>query len=66
MPRPMWNQRLEDARKKKSSKQGTLDSAFGKVQGPREFTRTGVLDAVARFVVCDDQVSSERYLKDEF
>jgi hypothetical protein len=45
---------METAKKVKKGKQGMLE--FAKIQGPREFTREGVLQSVAKFVVCDDQV----------
>jgi hypothetical protein len=46
----------EEKRNPKSKKQKKLDSAFEKVQGPREFTREGVLHAISQFVAVDDQV----------
>lgn len=39
--------------------QGNLDGVFDRVKGPTEFTREGVLQAVARFIACDDQVRVE-------
>jgi hypothetical protein len=38
-------------------KQGTLD--FPKITAPTEFTRDGVLHAVAQLIACDDQVVNE-------
>ena len=53
IPREIWKA-MEAAKKAKKGKQGTLQ--FTKVQGPQEFTREGVLQSVAKFIVCDDQV----------
>jgi hypothetical protein len=44
-----------DEKKKKKSGQQTLD--FARVSRPVHFTRESVLDAVARHVACDNQVS---------
>jgi hypothetical protein len=52
---------MKAAEGKKMKKQQTLD--FQKVNKPVEFTMKGVLDAVARHVACDNQVSQvARYL----
>jgi hypothetical protein len=40
----------------KRGSQTKLDGMFEKVKAPRDFSREGVLEAVARFVACDDQV----------
>ena len=45
-----------DAEKGKTGGQSTLDSVVVKVQGPKAFSREGILDAVTRHVVCGDQV----------
>jgi len=47
------------AKLEKGEREGqcTLDAVFAKPK-PKEFSREGVLKAVAEFVVCDDQVSS--------
>jgi hypothetical protein len=42
--------------KSKGKKQKKIDSILVKSTGAREFTREGVLHAVAQFVACDDQV----------
>lgn len=39
-------------------KQSTLDGIVITVARPTEFSRDGILEAVAKFVACDDQVSS--------
>jgi len=44
---------------KKPSKQLKLDGVF-KGKRPTEFSQEGILEAVAKFVACDDQVSQER------
>lgn len=41
----------------KGSRQQTLAKAFKNAGKSKEFSRQGVLEAVAVFVVCDDQVS---------
>ena len=46
----------EEAEKGKSGSQSTLDGVVVKVQGPKAFSREGILDAVTRHVVCGDQV----------
>ena len=43
---------------KKPSKQLKLDGVF-KGKRPTEFSKEGILEAVAKFVACDDQVSRE-------
>jgi hypothetical protein len=40
----------------KRGSQTKLDGMFEKVKAPRDFSWEGVLEAVARFVACDDQV----------
>ena len=37
--------------------QTTLDGVIQKVDGPVEFTREGLRDAVTKLIACDDQVS---------
>ncbi len=51
VPREMLKKNL------KMAGQQTLAQAFQKVSKLKEFSREGVLKAVAEFVVCDDQVS---------
>ena len=43
--------------KSEGKKQGKLE--FEKVMAPTEFTRNGVLHAVAQLIACDDQVRNE-------
>lgn len=56
MPRDLWRT-IQDGKTggKASERQTQLDACFEKVSGPREFTREGVLDAIAKHIVCDDQ-----------
>ena len=42
--------------KSKGKKQTKIDNILDKSMAPCEFTREGVLHAVAQFVACDDQV----------
>jgi hypothetical protein len=42
--------------KSKGKKQTKIDNMLVKSTAPSEFTREGVLCAVAQFVACDDQV----------
>jgi threonine dehydratase len=46
-------------KKTESKTQTTLDGVVAKVDGPVEFTRDGLRDAVTKLVVCDDQVSRQ-------
>lgn len=57
MPRVLWKELQE---KKKGMHQGKLSAVFETVKSSVDFTREGVLHAVARFVACDDQVSKMR------
>ena len=43
--------------KLKGKKQTKIDNMLEKSRAPHEFTREGVLHAVAQFVACDDQVA---------
>jgi hypothetical protein len=45
----------EKQAKSKGETQTTLE--FEKTKGPREFTRDGILDAVAKLIATDDEVS---------
>ena len=56
LPWPLWKELQEAKKNLKAAQQGKLDGAFKPIKGPAEFTREGVLHAVARFVACDDQV----------
>jgi hypothetical protein len=46
----------EEAKKMKKDGQQTLDGVVQKASQPTEFSREGLLKAVAEFIVCDDQV----------
>jgi hypothetical protein len=50
---------------KKPKKQTTLDGIVTKESRPAEFTRDGILDAVAKLIACDDQVSQIVILREE-
>jgi hypothetical protein len=54
IPREILKQIEEE--KSKGKKQTKIDNMLVKSTAPREFTREGVLHAVAQFVACDDQV----------
>ena len=54
IPRDLLKQMEEE--KSKGKKQTKIDNILDKSTAPREFTREGVLHAVAQFVACDDQV----------
>jgi hypothetical protein len=60
IPRPVWKemQMAKNERKAGRSQQGTLSDVFPKINAPKDFTREGVLHAVSKFIVCDDQVIS--------
>ena len=44
----------------KTSKQKKLDAVVIRGEHAKEFSRDGILEAVAKFVTCDDQVSDNR------
>jgi hypothetical protein len=56
LPRELWKELQEAKKNPKAMQQRKLDGAFKAIKAPAEFTREGVLHAVARFVACDDQV----------
>ena len=60
LPRQLWKQLEEEKRNLKAKRQGKLDGMLEKVDHPFKYTREGVLDTVAKFVACDDQVSDLR------
>ena len=62
IPRPIWREMQLKKQNPKAKTQHTLDGAVKTLQGPREFTREGVLRAVTQFVACDDQVSFKNML----
>ena len=49
--------REREAATKEPKKQMKLDGMFNEKQRPKEFSREGILEAVAKLVACDDQVS---------
>ena len=53
MPREIL--KVREGEKKEKEGQQTLDGVFCKSK-PKEFLRSGVLKAVAEFVMCDNQV----------
>ena len=55
IPRDIWKAMEEEKRMSKKAKQQQLD--FKTVTGPREFTREGVLHAVATLIATNNQVS---------
>ena len=55
IPREILKQMEEE--KLKGKKQTKIDNMLEKSRAPHEFTREGVLHAVAQFVACDDQVA---------
>jgi hypothetical protein len=61
IPRDIVKARQE-VKKLRNSTQQSLDGMFQKSQKSKEYSRENVLHAVARFVVCDDQVSDYRTL----
>jgi hypothetical protein len=58
LPRDMWREIYgpKDEEDDSGLRQSTLDGIVERSK-PREFTPEGVLEAVAKFIVCDDQVS---------
>ena len=61
MPRDLWKKLQEAKKNPKAIQQGKLDGTFKATKGPGDFSREGVLQAVARFVACDDQVRSVQW-----
>jgi hypothetical protein len=57
IPRPLWRE-MEEKKKANQSvvRQGNLSDHFERQSVPKTFTREGALEAVAKFIVCDDQV----------
>lgn len=55
IPRDIVKARVE-AKKQKKDGQQKLDGIIQKASQPTEFSREGVLKAVAEFIICDDQV----------
>jgi hypothetical protein len=53
MPRPLWRQQEAE---KADKKMGQAKLGFETIKAPQEFTREGVVDAVAKFIATDDQV----------
>jgi hypothetical protein len=55
IPRLIWREMEEEKKRKQStSKQVNLEDHFEWQLVPKTFTREGVLEAVAKHVVCDD------------
>lgn len=56
IPRPIWKKMQEQKNlKDKGTTQMKLDGIFEKQDTRREFTREGVLHAIAQFIACGDQ-----------
>jgi hypothetical protein len=58
LPRQLWKHLEELKRNPNAKSQGKLDGVFETLDKPLEFTREAVIDAVGKFVACDDQVCS--------
>jgi hypothetical protein len=54
---------MQEAKNSKGNRQGTLDGMLKAVKAPQQFTREGVLGAVARFIACNDEVSLDDVLR---
>ena len=54
-----------EAVKEEAKMQSMLDGIFQKVSGPKEFTKDHLLDTIARFIACNDQVCKP-FLADEY
>jgi hypothetical protein len=59
VPRNVWREQEAEKKGLKAKRllQTKLDGVFKVAGAPIEFTRQNLLEAVAKFVVCDDQVS---------
>ncbi|KAG6904054.1 hypothetical protein DXG01_012929, partial [Tephrocybe rancida] len=53
IPRDIWNEMEATKSGKKSTAQQNIE--FEKLEGPREFTREGVLESVSKLITVDDQ-----------
>jgi len=60
IPREIWNEMQLKKMDKSTSRQQRIDGLFGEVVAPKEFSWEGILDAVAKFVACEDQVGDCR------
>jgi hypothetical protein len=56
IPRSVWTRILAEKEGRKPKVQQTLDASLKTKERPQEFTREGILHAIAQFVVCDNQV----------
>ena len=59
--RNVWEMMQAKATGKTGKTQTKIDAMFGKGSLPKEFTRDGILHAVAQFIICDDQVSANTF-----
>lgn len=58
IPREIWNLMQEEkAAGQVSKKKAQQQLDFRNVSGPREFTRAGILQAVAKLIATNNQVS---------
>jgi hypothetical protein len=57
IPRDIVRAKAEERKQRKDGQQ-KLDGIVQKASQPAEFSREGILEAVAKFVVCDDQVGN--------
>jgi hypothetical protein len=56
IPRPIWKEMVRKKMRTGSVVQSKLDGQFKQISAPKVFTWDSVVDAVARHIVCDDQV----------
>jgi hypothetical protein len=65
IPRPMWKEMERKNTRAGVAMQCKLDDHIELLSAPKVFTREGVLDAIARHIICDDQVRDTRCLVQE-
>jgi hypothetical protein len=58
IPWQMWKEMERKKTRAGIVMQGKLDGKFEPLSAPKTFTREGMLKAVAKHVVCDDQVGN--------
>lgn len=63
IPWPIWREMQAQKLGEKGKKQSTLDGAVQKVSIQQEFTKPGILEAIAKLIACDDQVGPEQLCK---
>jgi hypothetical protein len=66
IPRVLWKE-MEEQKKGKAggARQSNLDGQFESLSAPKVFTCEGVLEAIAKHIICDDQVRAFNASRDK-